>query len=140
MKPTPKPAKPVPVPAPPPAVYQVNQLKYGVLGDGTAPEVRLGGSGWLWQRSSVSIGGTKYASGVTMQAGSSVTIDLNRSCASYEAMVGVDDMTLGLGSVRFSVYGDGGRLWRSPVLRGWGGGSGVCGDRWAAVDSAGGGS
>ncbi|WP_345943868.1 NPCBM/NEW2 domain-containing protein, partial [Streptomyces sp. SID3212] len=85
----------------------MNQLKYGVLGDGTAPEVRLGGSGWLWQRSNVSIGGTRYAYGVTMQAGSSVTIDLNRSCVSYEAMVGVDDMTLGVGSVRFSVYGDG---------------------------------
>ncbi|MFJ2645788.1 sigma-70 family RNA polymerase sigma factor [Streptomyces sp. NPDC087420] len=120
VKPTPKPAKPAPLPVPAPAVYQVNQLEYGVLGDGTAPEVRLGGSGWLWQRSSVSIGGTRYAYGVTMHAPSSVTIDLNRSCTSYEAMVGVDDMTLGLGSVRFSVYGDGGRLWRSPVLRGGG--------------------
>ncbi|MFF2527272.1 sigma-70 family RNA polymerase sigma factor [Streptomyces liangshanensis] len=114
--PTFKPPKPAPVPAP--AVYQVNQLKYGVLGDGTAPEVRLGGSGWLWQRSGVSIGGTRYAYGVTMHARSSVTIDLNRSCTSYEAMVGVDDMTMGIGAVRFSVYGDGGRLWRSPVRRG----------------------
>ncbi|MGK5631503.1 NPCBM/NEW2 domain-containing protein, partial [Streptomyces sp. URMC 123] len=29
-----------------------------------------------------------------------------------------DDMTLGIGAMRFSVYADGVRLWRSPVLRG----------------------
>ncbi|MFI5758245.1 sigma-70 family RNA polymerase sigma factor [Streptomyces sp. NPDC051569] len=132
-KPTRKPAPPVPAPSAPapaptatpkpppppvPAVYQVNQLAYGVLGDGSGPEVRLGGSGWLWQRSSLSIGGTRYGHGVTMHALSSVTIDLNRDCETYEAVVGVDDLTLGLGAVRFSVYGDGGRLWQSPVLRG----------------------
>ncbi|KIF72598.1 ECF subfamily RNA polymerase sigma-24 subunit, partial [Streptomyces sp. AcH 505] len=115
--PAPKPPAPKP-PPPAPADFQVNQLSYGVIGDGTKPEVRLGSSGWLWQRTNVSVGGVHYAHGVSMHAGTSVTIDLNRSCSSYEAMVGVDDMTLGLGSVRFAVYGDGGRLWRSPVMRG----------------------
>ncbi|MFE3739637.1 NPCBM/NEW2 domain-containing protein, partial [Streptomyces sp. NPDC059134] len=120
--PPPKPApRPTPTPSPPPpapADYQVNELSYSVLGDGDEPEVRLAQSGWLWQRSSVSIGGTRYGHGVTMHAASSVTIDLNRSCSTYAALVGVDDMTLGRGSVRFSLYGDGARLWRSPVLNG----------------------
>ncbi|MFE3829911.1 sigma-70 family RNA polymerase sigma factor [Streptomyces sp. NPDC059092] len=115
-EPTSRPKPPPPPPAP--ADYQVNELSYGILGDGEEPEVRLAESGWLWQRSSVSIGGTRYAHGVTMHAASSVTIDLNRSCSTYAALVGVDDMTLGQGSVRFSLYGDGARLWRSPVLNG----------------------
>ncbi|MFE2033651.1 sigma-70 family RNA polymerase sigma factor [Streptomyces scopuliridis] len=115
--PVPKPT-PSPKPPPAPAVFQVNQLGYGVFGDGSEPEVRLGAGGWLWQRSSVSIGGTRYGHGVTMHAASSVTIDLNRSCSRYAALVGVDDLTMGLGSVRFSLYGDGTRLWRSPVLSG----------------------
>ncbi|MDX3855462.1 sigma-70 family RNA polymerase sigma factor [Streptomyces sp. AK02-01A] len=116
--PEPPPPPPPPPPQPAPVVYQVNQLAYGVLGDGSAPEVRLAGSGWLWRRWGMSIGGTRYGHGVTMHAPSSVTIDLNRRCSTYEAMVGVDDLTPGRGSVRFSVHGDGGRLWRSPVLRG----------------------
>ncbi|SCG01405.1 NPCBM/NEW2 domain-containing protein [Streptomyces sp. SID4917] len=96
----------------------MNQLSYDLFGDKTKPEVRLIGSSWMWQRSGLSIGGTRYAHGVTTHASSSVTIDLNRSCATYAALVGVDDLTRRLGSVRFSLYGDGERLWRSPVLRG----------------------
>ncbi|WP_326650913.1 sigma-70 family RNA polymerase sigma factor [Streptomyces sp. NBC_01750] len=116
--PTPAPRpKPTP-PPPPPRVYQVNQLEYGVFGDHAAPEVRLGESSWLWQRWGMSIGGTRYGHGVTVHAESSVTIDLNRRCSVYDAMVGIDDLTLGRGAVRFSVYGDGGRLWQSPVMRG----------------------
>jgi hypothetical protein len=49
---------------------------------------------------------------------SSVTIDLNRSCSSYDALVGVDDLTLRLGKVRFAVYADGVRLWRSGLVEG----------------------
>ncbi|MEV6778988.1 sigma-70 family RNA polymerase sigma factor [Streptomyces syringium] len=134
--PSPEPKRPVPVPSPPPrpsptpppapsppaplppAVYQVNQLAYRGIGDGTKPEVRLLESGWLWQRYGLRIGGTTYRHGVSVHAASSVTIDLNRSCTSYDAMVGVDDMTLGLGAVRFSVYADGLRLWSSGVVRG----------------------
>ncbi|MET9558039.1 sigma-70 family RNA polymerase sigma factor [Streptomyces sp. NPDC006645] len=121
-RPSPPPARPkppVPVPPPPaPQVYQVNQLKYDVTGDGSGPQVRIGESSWLWQRPGMSIGGTRYGHGASMHARGSVTIELNRRCATYQALVGVDDMTLGLGAVRFSVYGDGSRLWRSPVVRG----------------------
>ncbi|WP_351231228.1 NPCBM/NEW2 domain-containing protein [Streptomyces sp. NPDC002133] len=89
-----------------------------MLGDHTRPEVRLGRSSWLWQRWGMSIDGTRYGHGISVHAKSTVTIDLNRECTSYDALVGVDDMTLGPGTVRFSVYADGARLWRSPVMRG----------------------
>ena len=115
--PTPKPTpSPTPTPTPAPEVYQVNQLTYGPLGDGTSPAIRTGD--WVWQRWGLAIGGTSYGYGVTVTAPSSVTIDLNRSCVSYDALVGIDDLALGLGSARFSVYGDGTRLWHSGVVRG----------------------
>ena len=56
--------------------------------------------------------------GVTVNARSSVTIDLNRACSSYEALAGVDDLTLKLGKVRFAVYADGVRLWNSGTVKG----------------------
>ncbi len=89
-----------------------------MFGDHTGPEVLLGQSSWIWQRWGMSVDGRRYGHGVTVHAPSSVTIALNRRCTSYDAVVGVDDLTLGLGAVRFSVYGDGARLWRSPVIRG----------------------
>ncbi|MEV5161901.1 sigma-70 family RNA polymerase sigma factor [Streptomyces sp. NPDC053728] len=118
-RPTPTPS-PEPPPPPAPEVYQVNELAYSVAGDHTGPEILLGGSrGVFWQRSGLSIASTTYAHGVTAPSRSSVAVQLNRPCTRYEAMAGVDDLTLGLGAVRFSVYdGEGARLWRSPVVRG----------------------
>ncbi|NGO15468.1 regulator, partial [Streptomyces sp. HC44] len=116
-KPTPPPpAEPAPPPAP--ADYRWNELEYGVTGDGTEPEMRLGESSWVWQRYGMSISDKRYADGVTVHGSSSVTIDLNRTCSSYDAKVGVDDMTMGLGQVRFSVYADGVPMWRSPLIQG----------------------
>ncbi|MBB6437114.1 hypothetical protein HNQ79_003597 [Streptomyces candidus] len=103
---------------PAPAAYPVAALKYGLMGDHTAPEVRLSDSSALWQRDNLSIGGVRYGHGVSVPETSSVTIDLNRRCSTYDAMVGVDDMTMGYGAIRFSVFGDGALLWRSPVIRG----------------------
>ncbi|WP_306335504.1 sigma-70 family RNA polymerase sigma factor [Streptomyces sp. KL118A] len=121
-KPSPTPPKPTPKPPPPPPpaprVYQWNELEYGLTGDGTKPEMRLAESSWVWQRWGLSVGDKRYSHGVTVHGRSSVTIDLNRSCSTYDAVVGVDDMTMGLGKVRFSVYGDGARLWRSPLVEG----------------------
>ncbi|WUT36419.1 sigma-70 family RNA polymerase sigma factor [Streptomyces sp. NBC_00690] len=117
QSPTPRPS-PTPSAPPEPEVYQLNELEYGVVGDRSGPEVRLSESSWLWQRKSMKIGGTWYGHGATVHGRSSVLIDLNRSCSSYAASVGVDDMTMKLGAVRFSVYGDGVRLWRSSVVRG----------------------
>lgn len=119
--PPPTPTPPVPTPPPPPApsVYQVSELSYSILGDHSEPEVVMGESSWVWQRSNVSIGGTTYAHGVTVNSNSSVTIQLNRQCTRYEAMVGIDDLTMGIGSARFSIFnGDGTRLWQSPVMNG----------------------
>ncbi|MEK9524728.1 sigma-70 family RNA polymerase sigma factor [Streptomyces venezuelae] len=124
-KPTPPPrtekpsAEPTPPPPAPPRVYRVDELDYGVLGDGTEPEVDLAGSSWLWQRRDLSAGGTPYAYGVSVHAPSSLLIRLNRSCTSYDAIAGVDDLSalVGFGGVRFSVYGDEERLWRSGVVR-----------------------
>ncbi|RFU84974.1 RNA polymerase subunit sigma-24 [Streptomyces triticagri] len=116
-KPEPEPTKPKP---PPPAPVELpwSELEYGQFGDGTKPEMRLFESSWVWQRNGMSVGGTRYAHGVTVHARSSVTIDLNRTCRSYQALVGIDDLTHGHGAARFSVYADGERLWRSPVVRG----------------------
>ncbi|MEU8764436.1 sigma-70 family RNA polymerase sigma factor [Streptomyces sp. NPDC048659] len=120
-KPTPTPVKPsaTPSPSPAPSVYQINRLEYGIFGDGTKPEVRLGESSWMWQRSRLSMDGTSYAHGVSVHAPSSLLIDLNRQCTAYDAVVGIDDITLplGVGGVRFAVYGDDERLWRSEVIR-----------------------
>ncbi|MGW3203589.1 sigma-70 family RNA polymerase sigma factor [Streptomyces sp. NPDC001135] len=123
--PTPNPAptptpKPTPKPAPPPAtaVYELSDLHYDLTGDGTRPEIRLGESSWVWQRYGMSVGGTRYTRGVTVHGESSVTVALNRQCTAYDALAGVDDMTLGLGKVSFSVYADGVRLWQSGTVKG----------------------
>ncbi|WP_329622154.1 sigma-70 family RNA polymerase sigma factor [Streptomyces sp. NBC_01255] len=121
-KPTPSPEKTSPKPPPPapPVVYQVNELEYGIFGDGTKPEVSLSDSSWMWPRNGPSIGGTRYAHGVSVHAPSSLFVNLNRQCTSYDAVVGIDDISGLLGpqaGVRFSVYGDGERLWRSDVVR-----------------------
>ncbi|WP_432102690.1 sigma-70 family RNA polymerase sigma factor [Streptomyces sp. bgisy091] len=120
-EPTPPPAPEPPAPEPPaPAVYQVDELAYSVTGDHTGPEILLGRSlGVFWQRKNLSIASTTYAYGVTAPSRSSVAVQLNRACTRYDAMAGVDDLSLGLGALRFSVYDGGGtRLWQSPVVRG----------------------
>ncbi|MER8005472.1 sigma-70 family RNA polymerase sigma factor [Streptomyces sp. NPDC094149] len=126
-KPTPTPTSapkptltPTPVPTPPPppapAVYEWSELAYDVSGDGTGPEMRIGRSSWVWQRYGLSVDDKRYTHGVSVHGHSSVTIDLNRSCTAYDALVGIDDMALGLGKVYFSVYADGTRLWRSDLV------------------------
>ncbi|MFF5039625.1 sigma-70 family RNA polymerase sigma factor [Streptomyces nigra] len=118
---TPAPTTPAPTPTPPPppapAEYRWDELAYDLTGDGSGPEMRLAESSWVWQRQGLSIAGRHYAHGVTVNGRSSVTIDLNRRCDAYEARVGVDDSTLGLGRFSFSVHADGVRLWRSGTVQ-----------------------
>ncbi|GHF45094.1 hypothetical protein GCM10010218_28240 [Streptomyces mashuensis] len=120
---TPRPAntaKPGPPPSGPPVVtvaHRLSELDYQGLGNGDEPEVRLYGSSWLWQRHGLRVAGTAYPHGVSVHSSSSVTIDLNRTCTSYDALAGVDDMTLGLGAATFSVYADGKRMWGSGLVR-----------------------
>ncbi|MFF3564088.1 sigma-70 family RNA polymerase sigma factor [Streptomyces sp. NPDC002574] len=113
--PTPSPTA-EPTPPPEPQVFALNRLGYGGPGTSDRPVIRLGD--WMWQRWSLAIDGTRYAGGVTVAAPSSVTIVLNRSCGAFDAVAGIDDLALGLGAARFSVYGDGTRLWRSEVIHG----------------------
>ncbi|MFE7933872.1 sigma-70 family RNA polymerase sigma factor [Streptomyces sp. NPDC057456] len=115
--PTPTPT-PTPTPPPAPAVYPLSELSFDVGGDGTGPEIRLGGSSWVWQRYGLSIADRRYERGVTVHGHSSVTVDLNRACTSYDALVGVDDLTMKLGAVSFAVYADGRRVWVSGVIEG----------------------
>ncbi|MFE4666061.1 sigma-70 family RNA polymerase sigma factor [Streptomyces sp. NPDC056716] len=117
--PTPTPTPTPPPPPPVPVVYRWSELAYDIAGDGSKPEMRIAESSWVWQRQGLSIGGRTYAHGVTVHGDSSVTIDLNHRCTAFDAHAGVDDMTLTLGKVSFSVYGgDGTRLWKSGPVEG----------------------
>ncbi len=111
---------PTPTPEPPPTAhsYALGELAFGLFGGGEEPEISLADSSPVWQREPLSIAGTEYAQGITVQAASSVMVELNRECPRYRAMAGVDDLTRGPGSVVFSVYGDGDELWRSAELAG----------------------
>ncbi|MEU5275817.1 sigma-70 family RNA polymerase sigma factor [Streptomyces asoensis] len=112
------PPPPAPTPPPDPVVYPLDELSFDVGGDGNGPEIRLRAGGWVWQRSGLSIADRRYEHGVTVHGDSAVTVDLNRACTSYDALVGVDDLTLKLGKVSFAVYADGDRLWSSGVVKG----------------------
>ncbi|MFJ5546900.1 sigma-70 family RNA polymerase sigma factor [Streptomyces sp. NPDC093225] len=124
-EPTPKPKpslRPSPSPSPtkPPTTsvraYRLAALRQSVFGDHTGPEIDTWRSSWVWQRWGVRIADRWYANGVTVHAGSAVTIDLNRPCEAFSARVGVDGLSAGPGTLRFSVWADGARLWHSPAL------------------------
>ncbi|MFD0329451.1 NPCBM/NEW2 domain-containing protein [Streptacidiphilus monticola] len=55
-----------------------------------------------------------------MYAPGSAAVDLNRSCTAFDAMVGVDDVTNGWGTVLFRVVDDetGQVLWSSGPVHG----------------------
>ncbi|SFD63033.1 sigma-70 family RNA polymerase sigma factor [Streptomyces aidingensis] len=113
------PPEPEPEPVPEAEPYELRRLDFDVTGDGESPAVRLFESGWTWQREGLSIGGQSHGHGVTVQARSTVVIDLNRECRLYRAQVGIDDLTRGIGAAEFAVYGDGRLLWESgPVEAG----------------------
>jgi RNA polymerase sigma factor (sigma-70 family) len=118
--PTPSPTRtPAPPPPPPaPTAYKVNSLGITGFGDTTGPTIRLSATSWWWNRWGLTVGGTRYEHGITVHAPSSLTIDLNAACVAYDARAGIDSLTRRFGAARFSVYGDGTRLWRSGVVRG----------------------
>jgi hypothetical protein len=97
-------------------VHRLDRLPRGGSGGADGPAVREGSS-WLWQRSELRVGGRDRGYGVTVSARSSVTVDLGGGCTSFDALVGVDDLTALRGAVRFSVHADGVRLWESGVVR-----------------------
>ncbi|MFF9051235.1 sigma-70 family RNA polymerase sigma factor [Streptomyces erythrochromogenes] len=114
--PSPKPTTPSPVPKPPES-FRLAALPYSVQGDHSGPELQTWRSSWVWQRWGLRVGDRRFAQGITVNSRSSVEIALNRQCTSFSAWVGVDGLSLLTdGSVRFSVYADGQRLWQSGAL------------------------
>jgi hypothetical protein len=99
----------------------VDSLPFLGVSNADGPAIEPDAFNWVWQRpDGVSIGGTKYRRGITVVAPSATVIDLNRSCSSFSASVGVDDLTMGWGAARFTVEdGDTGAvLWSSDVIHG----------------------
>ncbi|MET9957805.1 sigma-70 family RNA polymerase sigma factor [Streptomyces sp. NPDC006326] len=117
--PRPEPARPSPVPSPPKPSqgFALAGLGHSAFGDHAGPELRTWHSSWVWQRRGVWIGEQRFGQGITVSSRSSVEIDLNRQCTAFSARAGVDGLSLPTdGTVRFSVYGDGQRLWQSAAL------------------------
>ncbi|MFJ9743099.1 sigma-70 family RNA polymerase sigma factor [Streptomyces sp. NPDC101166] len=114
--PTPTPAPPPPAPAP--SVFRFGELDFDVVGDGSRPEIRLARSSWVWQHDRAAVADRRFSSGVTVHGDSSVTVELNRACTAFDALVGVDGLTRGLGDVSFVVHADGVPLWTSGALEG----------------------
>ena len=59
-----------------------------------------------------------FANGVGTFARSLLEIPLNGRFSRFTSKVGVDAMTEGRGTVAFEVYGDGRKLWASPIMSG----------------------
>ncbi|MYT22107.1 RNA polymerase subunit sigma-24, partial [Streptomyces sp. SID7760] len=118
--PAPTPARPSPSPSPSvpkPQGFRLAGLGHAAFGDHSGPELRTGRSSWVWQRWGLRIADRRFAQGITVNSRSSVEIDLNRQCTAFSARAGVDDLSLFTdGTVLFSVYADGRRLWRSDAL------------------------
>ncbi|MEV7542738.1 sigma-70 family RNA polymerase sigma factor [Streptomyces sp. NPDC089915] len=117
-KPSPSPSRPKPSPSPQPAqAFPLARLDHAALGGHTGPELETWRSSWVWQRWGLVAGGQRFGQGITVNSRSSVEITLNRQCSSFSARAGVDGLSLLTdGTVRFSVYADGQRLWRSDAL------------------------
>ncbi|MEU9148462.1 sigma-70 family RNA polymerase sigma factor [Streptomyces sp. NPDC048349] len=111
-------AKPAPPPAPKPAQgFQLSRLGHSVYGEHEGPEIQTWRSSWVWQRWGLEVGDRRFGQGITVNSRSSVEIALNRPCTAFSARAGVDGLSMFTdGSVRFSVYGDGRRLWQSAPL------------------------
>lgn len=62
--------------------------------------------------------GQRHRHALAVQVPSHVTVDLNRSCTSFDAVAGPDDLAVGTGGVVLGVQAeDGTVLWRSGPLR-----------------------
>ncbi|MFI9270288.1 sigma-70 family RNA polymerase sigma factor [Kitasatospora sp. NPDC052896] len=114
------PTVPTSPPALPPTSYWMDELPFGRGGDRapqSGPVIDRRGSDWLWQRQGLRMSGEFYPRGITVHAPSTVTVELDESCTAFDAVVGLDDLSLAPGRVVFSVTGDDGqRLWTSPAL------------------------
>ncbi|WP_309572534.1 NPCBM/NEW2 domain-containing protein [Deinococcus sp.] len=102
-------AAPVPIPL---RVSAVADLDYTTASNTWGPLERnhSNGNELTGDGNMLSIGGTTYASGLGVHAGSTVTYVLPGTCSTFTAQVGVDDEVGTKGSVVFQIYGDGVKL------------------------------
>ncbi|MRG60301.1 glycoside hydrolase family 97 [Agromyces sp. CFH 90414] len=67
----------------------------------------------------ITIGGVTYEKGIGMHATGALSVELAANCTAFSAFVGLDDeVTTGVGTARFEVYGDGTLLAQTAVLTG----------------------
>ncbi|MFJ1757554.1 sigma-70 family RNA polymerase sigma factor [Kitasatospora sp. NPDC088134] len=119
--PTPTPT-PEPTPSPTPTVSQFwldeLPLNRGHRAAEAGPTIR--GGGQVLQRPAAWLHGNRYQHVLAVPVPARVTIDLNRPCRSFDAVVGLDDLGVSFGRAVFSVQGDDGTvLWSSPEMSPW---------------------
>lgn len=67
----------------------------------------------------ITIGGVVYEKGIGMHATGALSVELGANCTAFSAMVGLDDeVTSGVGTVQFQVFGDGTLLAETGVVTG----------------------
>lgn len=67
----------------------------------------------------ITIGGVVFEKGIGMHATGALSVELGANCTAFSAKVGLDDeVTSGIGTVRFRVFGDGQLLAESGVVTG----------------------
>ena len=67
----------------------------------------------------ITIGGVVYDKGVGMHATGALSVELGANCTAFSAMVGLDDeVTSGIGTVQFQLFGDGTLLAETGVVTG----------------------
>lgn len=86
----------------------------------TADTPTIRGGGQVLQRPAAWLHGKRYPHALGVGVPSRVTIDLNRSCRSFDGVAGLDDLGVTFGRVVFSVQGDDGQvLWSSGEVSPW---------------------
>ncbi|MFI9783672.1 sigma-70 family RNA polymerase sigma factor [Kitasatospora sp. NPDC051984] len=115
------PSSPPPSPSPSPSTSAVSRFWLDELplnrGHRTPGTPTIRGAGSAMQRSGAWMQGDFYRHVLAVQVPSRVTIDLNRSCRSFDAVAGLDDFGVTYGRVIFAVQGDNGEvLWSSGEL------------------------
>ncbi len=106
--------------APPSGTTQVSALPASLSASAWGPveRDRSNGERAADDGRTLTIGGTTYARGLGVHARSEVRYYLGGRCTSFQAWVGVDDETGTNGSVTMEVWGGGGMLATSGVVRG----------------------
>lgn len=66
----------------------------------------------------LTVAGATYTKGLGVHASSDIRYAIGGVCSAFQAQIGVDDEVGSQGSVIFQVWGDGTKLFESPLLRG----------------------